>query len=101
MDGARKPLHCISLCIWLCTRHTGSMSQIVVRSDEETDRALQHLVELTGKTRSVAVREAIKVAERETLLALASRQAAALREDPRDLAEMAAVAEDMESLRAW
>lgn len=77
------------------------MSQIVVRSDEETERALQHLVEMSGQSRSVAVREAIKSAEREMLLALASRQADELRENPEDLAEMAEVARDMDSLRAW
>ena len=53
------------------------------------------LVETTGRSRSVVVGEAIKSAEREAVLALASRQAFELREDPDDLVEMHAVARDM------
>lgn len=94
-------MHCNPLCTQAGSWHPGCMSQIVVRSDEETDRALQHLVEMSGQSRSVAVREAIKWAEREMLLALASRQADELRENPEDLAEMAEVAHDMDALRAW
>lgn len=74
------------------------MSEIVFESDEETERALQGLVEMTGRSRSGVVREAIKAAEREALLALASRQALELRENPDDLAEMVAVAYDMGTL---
>ncbi|GEL48914.1 hypothetical protein CHO01_40300 [Cellulomonas hominis] len=77
------------------------MSQLVVRTDPETDRALEHLVELTGRKRSEVVREAIRAAEYEALLTLAAQQAAALRDDPHDRAEVAAAAADLEPLRAW
>lgn len=77
------------------------MSQLVVRTDPETDRALEHLVALTGRKRSEVVREAIRAAEHEALLALAARQADALRDDPQDRAEVAAAAADLEPLRAW
>ncbi|QAY64303.1 ribbon-helix-helix protein, CopG family [Xylanimonas allomyrinae] len=78
------------------------MSQIVVRTDPETERALEHLVELTGRGRSEAVREAIRAAEREAVLARVERQAEAIRNDPADRAEMLAILADMESADdAW
>ena len=77
------------------------MRRIVVRADEETDQALQHLVEMSEQSRSVAVREAITPAERELLLDLASRQADELRETPEDLAEMVEVAKHVDALRTW
>lgn len=77
------------------------MSQIVIRADEATSLALAHLVEMTGQTRSDVVREAIRLAEREHVLARVREQAQLVRDDIADRAEMLAVAEDMESLRAW
>lgn len=77
------------------------MSQIAIRVDRETSRALAHLVELTGLNRSDVVRDAIRAAEREMVLTRVQQQAQALREDAIDRAEMLAVAEDMESIRAW
>ncbi|MCL2781610.1 MAG: hypothetical protein FWD74_09040 [Actinomycetia bacterium] len=77
------------------------MSQIVVRADAETERALTRLVELTGQGRSAAVRTAIRAAEREAVLARAEKQADELRDDSRDRSEMLAILEDMESLDAW
>ena len=77
------------------------MTQIVIRADQETTRALAHLVELTGHNRSEVVRDAIRVAEREAVLARVREQAEAVRDDPDDRAEMLAVAADLEPLRAW
>jgi predicted transcriptional regulator len=77
------------------------MTQIVLRADPETAAALSHLVELTGKNRSQAIRDAIRAAERQAVLERVRRQAEALRDDPQDRAEAAQVARDMERLRAW
>ncbi|MBK8458928.1 MAG: ribbon-helix-helix protein, CopG family [Micropruina sp.] len=77
------------------------MAQIVIRADEATARALAHLVELTGQNRSEVVRDAIKAAEREAVLARVREQAKLVRESPVDRAEMLALATEMESLRAW
>lgn len=77
------------------------MTQIVIRADQETARALAHLVELTGRNRSEAVRDAIQAAEREAVLARVREQAESVRDDPDDRAEMLAVSEELESSRAW
>jgi Arc/MetJ-type ribon-helix-helix transcriptional regulator len=77
------------------------MTQIVIRADEETTRALAHLVEITGHNRSEVVRDAIRAAEREAVFERVRQQAEQVRDDPEDRAEMLALADDMESLRAW
>jgi predicted transcriptional regulator len=77
------------------------MSQLVVRTDDETDEALTHLVEWSGRTRSEAVRDAIRAAERDAVLARMRAQAETVRNDAADRAEMRAVALDMEPHRAW
>ena len=77
------------------------MTQIVIRVDEETAAALAHLVDLTGRNRSEVVRDAIRSAERDAVLARVSEQAQMVRENPADRAEMLGLAEDMEALRAW
>ena len=77
------------------------MAQIVVRSDHETDRALAHLVELTGRAKSELVRDAIKAAERDAVLSRVQRQAEELRTDPEDLAEVRAIRAEMDSIGAW
>jgi metal-responsive CopG/Arc/MetJ family transcriptional regulator len=77
------------------------MSQIVIRADKETAAALAHLVELTGQKRSEVVRDAIRAAEREAVLARLREQAKQVREDPADRAEMLGLADEMEQLRAW
>lgn len=77
------------------------MSQVVVRTDEEIEAALAHLVHLTGRSRSAVIRDAIRDAERQAVLRLAARQAAEVAADEADRAEMAAVAADLEALRAW
>jgi Arc/MetJ-type ribon-helix-helix transcriptional regulator len=77
------------------------MAQAVsVRLDKEAMRALAQL-EATGKSRSEAIRKALveaasRLSDKDTL----SAEVAALEADERDRAEMLAVAELMESLRA-
>ncbi|MDR1441828.1 MAG: hypothetical protein LBJ02_05495 [Bifidobacteriaceae bacterium] len=77
------------------------MSQIVVRSDLETDSALERLSRITGTSKSQAVRNAIRAAEGEAVLAQMRQESLAIRDDPGDRAEIRAVAEDLETLRAW
>lgn len=77
------------------------MTQIVIRADEETARALAHLTELTGRNRSEVVRDAIRTAEREAVLARLEDQSRRVRDDPADRAEMLSLVEDMEAGRAW
>ena len=71
-----------------------------VRLDDESAQALRRL-EATGMTRSDAIRGSLveAAARRRTAAALAE-EAAALRADQEDQAEMSRVAEIMESLRA-
>lgn len=77
------------------------MTQAVsVRLDDEAMRALAQL-EATGKSRSEAIRSALvdaasRLSDREAL----SAEVAALEADETDRAEMLAVTELMESLRA-
>lgn len=81
--------------------NTECMTQMVVRIDEATERALAHLMELTGLNKSEVVRKTIQEAERQAIIERVRRQADALREDPKDRAEMLALADEMDSLRAW
>jgi Arc/MetJ-type ribon-helix-helix transcriptional regulator len=77
------------------------MAQAVsVRLDDEAMRALAQL-EATGKSRSEAIRAAlVEAASRLRNKKALSAEAAALEADVDDRAEMLAVAELMESLRA-
>lgn len=77
------------------------MAQAVsVRLDDEAMRALAQL-EASGKSRSEAIRSAlVDAASRLTERAALVAEVAALEEDETDRAEMLAVAELMESLRA-
>ena len=86
-------------CSTVC--NTECMTQMVVRIDEATERALAHLMELTGLNKSEVVRKTIQEAERQAIIERVRRQANALREDPKDRAEMLALADEMDSLRAW
>lgn len=86
-------------CSTVC--NTECMTQMVVRIDEATERALAHLMELTGLNKSEVVRKTIQEAERQAIIERVRRQADALREDPKDRAEMLALADEMDSLRAW
>ena len=69
--------------------------------DEATERALANLMELTGLNKSEVVRKTIQEAERQAIIERVRRQADALREDPKDRVEMLALADEMDSLRAW
>ncbi|HEX9855946.1 MAG TPA: ribbon-helix-helix protein, CopG family [Acidimicrobiia bacterium] len=73
---------------------------ISVRLDDEALRALGHL-EATGMTRSEAIRAAlVEAASRLRDKQMLAAEVAALEADGDDRAEMLAVAELMESLRA-
>jgi hypothetical protein len=89
-------------CQTLCVKraHRRDARPKIFRLDDEAMRALARL-EATGKSRSEAIRSAIvdaasKLNERDAL----SAEVAALEADETDRAEMLAVAELMESLRA-
>jgi hypothetical protein len=78
------------------------MATITFRTDPATDAALAELTpDDPAVDRSAVIREAIKAAaaarRRERLREEAVRIAA----DPDDRAEVAAIQQDMESLRAW
>lgn len=78
----------------------GMIQAVSVRLDEDALQALGHL-EATGLTRSEAIRRALveaasRLRDKKTLAA----EVASLEADEDDRAEMAAVADLMESLRA-
>ncbi len=78
------------------------MTALTIRTDSAVERALEYLLaKREGETRSEIVRAAILELERETRRAQMQAESAALMEDPEYLAEMRAVAAEMESLRAW
>ncbi|MCL1801010.1 MAG: hypothetical protein FWG25_06585 [Promicromonosporaceae bacterium] len=77
------------------------MSMINVRSNETTDTALRNLMEITGRERADAVRTAIVDAERAAIRARARAEALAIRDDPDDRAEVAAIMAEMDAVRAW
>lgn len=77
------------------------MATITFRTTPELDQALNELAADTNQDRSAAIRSAILQswhAHRATRL---KAEAAALADDPDDLAELRAVREDMDELRAW
>ena len=73
---------------------------ITVRADAEIADALDELMS-DGGTRSSVVRAAILAAARKHRRVRLRAEAERLAADPEDAAEMRAVREDMESLRAW
>jgi hypothetical protein len=77
------------------------MSQIALRSGPETDGALERLVQIMGTSKSEVVREAIRAAERQAVLAQMRQESLAIRDDPAGGAEIRAAAEGLEALRAW
>ncbi|MBO0682433.1 MAG: ribbon-helix-helix protein, CopG family [Candidatus Dormibacteraeota bacterium] len=76
------------------------MATITFRVDDEVERALSELTE-DGTSRSAAIREALLSASRERRIRIQRAEAERLANDPRDRAEMRAIQEEMESLRAW
>ena len=82
-------------------QYTGAMAKAIsVRLDDEAERALRTL-EASGLTRSEAIRSSLLAsAERLRRREVLAAEAAALEADETDRAEMAAVAQLMETLRA-
>jgi hypothetical protein len=76
------------------------MKTISFRSDSEVERALAQLM-MNGRSQTAVIKSALLLAaETESRVRLAA-DAAALASDPDDLAEIRAVREDMDTLRAW
>jgi Arc/MetJ-type ribon-helix-helix transcriptional regulator len=73
---------------------------ITFRTDAEVERALAELTE-DGTSRSGAIRDALLLAYRQRRIRRQRAEAERLAKDPRDRAEMRAIQEEMESLRAW
>lgn len=73
---------------------------ITVRLDEQAERALAELTE-DGVDRSSAVRAAIVRAAMHRRAEKLRAEARALAQDPDDRAEIAAVRQDLDGLRAW
>lgn len=76
------------------------MSTITVRIDGEVEAALAALTS-GGSSRSDVVRAAVLEAARALIRAEIEAEARDLAADPEDLAEVRAVQEAMEPLRAW
>lgn len=77
------------------------MSAITFRASPEVEQALAELAADTGQDRSTAIRQAILEAWAAHRAARLRAEAEALAADPDDLAEMRAVREEMDGLRAW
>ncbi|MFT3888746.1 MAG: hypothetical protein QM713_11370 [Arachnia sp.] len=76
------------------------MATLTIRTDQETERALNALTE-DGTSRSEAARAAILQAERALRRARLRAEAEELRNDPDDVTASRALAAEMEELRAW
>jgi predicted DNA-binding protein len=72
---------------------------ISFRPDERTTMELEALAR--GRTTSAVLRELIHKSYLEDLYARAIADAERLRDDPEDRAELAAIAEEMDEIRAW
>ena len=77
----------------------GMTSTISFRPDERTTRELEALTR--GRKTSEVLRELIHKSYLEDLYARAIADAERLRDDPADRAELAAIAEEMDEIRAW
>lgn len=76
------------------------MSTITFRGDDDIDRALAEMTS-GDRDRSQVIREAILAAWRTRRDEQLRAEAEAVANDPNDVAEVRAVLEDMETLRAW
>lgn len=83
------------------TYYTLVMSTITFRASPEVDEALSELVAETQQDRSAAIRAAILESWRAHRAARLQAEAAALAADPEDRAEIQAVRDDLDDLRAW
>ena len=72
---------------------------ISFRPDENTTRELRALTQ--GRKTSEVLRELIHKSYLEDVYARAVADAERLRNDPEDRAELAAIAEEMDDIRAW
>jgi hypothetical protein len=80
--------------------YTRCMTQTIsFRPDERTTRELQALTR--GRQTSEVLRELIHKSYLEDVYARAVADAERLRDDPEDRAELAAIAEEMDEIRAW
>lgn len=78
------------------------MSTLTIRADSAVERALEYLLaERAGETKSEVVRAAILELERATRRARLREESAALRDSAEYQAEVRAIQEEMEHLRAW
>jgi hypothetical protein len=76
------------------------MSTLTIRTDAETERALEALTR-EGLSRSEAARSAILEAERTHRRARLRAEAESLRNDPEDVEASRQLASEMDALRAW
>jgi Arc/MetJ-type ribon-helix-helix transcriptional regulator len=76
------------------------METITFRPDAEAERALNELT-ADGTSRSAAIRDALLTAYRQRRIERQRAEAARLANDPDDRAEMRAIQEEMETVRAW
>jgi len=76
------------------------MSTLTIRTDTETERALEALTR-EGLSRSEAARMAILEAERTHRRARLRAEAESLRNDPEDVAASRELAAEMDAIRAW
>lgn len=74
---------------------------LTTRLDDDTETALDHVLEETGKNASQLVRDLIHDANRALIDARVRAECEAIMADPAERAEIDAVQEDMEYLRAW
>lgn len=78
------------------------MATITFHSTEAVDQAIADLMERGGyREKSSAIRDAIMKANRQSRIDRLRAETAALAADPVDRAEVKAIHEEMESLRAW
>lgn len=76
------------------------MSTVTIRTDPETDRALDVLTR-DGRSRSEVIREAVLAAYRREAAARLRAEAEATAADPVDLAEVRAIRAEMDLDGAW
>ena len=78
----------------------GLVSTVTIRTDEETDQALDVLTR-GGRSRSEAVRDAILLAYREGRAAELRAEAEAAASDPDDLAGVRAIRAELDAISLW
>jgi hypothetical protein len=80
--------------------YTGFMATITFRTDPESEAALAELTH-PGQGKTAVIKAALLLAAQTRRRERVRAEAAALATDPVDLAEIRAVREDMDTLRAW